>query len=85
MMTNYYSNNLWHWLNILIGGAVLALTIHRALVSYAAGSLQFSSQKYGFTFLGIEAAAIYAALILGASLIIGIGWRGLRHSQPGAQ
>ncbi len=83
MMAAHSSNNLWHWLYIVIGVAMLVLLIDQARSSLATGLLQFSSHKYGFTFLGTEAAGIYVALILGASLIIGIGWRGLRHGRGG--
>lgn len=83
MMATNSSNNLWHWLYVLGGIAMIALLLNQARLSLAVGLLQFSSQKYGFTFLGAEAAAIYVALILGACLIIGIGWRGLRHGRDG--
>ena len=68
---------------IIIGVVVLVLAFNQARLSFSMGLLQFSSRKYGFTFFGIDAAAIYAVLTLGAILIIGIGWRGLRHDRSG--
>jgi len=83
MMIAHSSNNLWHWLYIVSGIAMLVLLIDQARFSLATGLLQFSSRKYGFAFLGTEAVVIYVALILGASFMIGIGWRGLRHGREG--
>lgn len=63
----------------MIGIAAMAFLINQARLSIASGLLQFTSRKYGVSFFGHEALAIYVALALGAGLLIGIGWRGLRH------
>ncbi len=68
---------------ILTGGLIALLLLNQAYRSLASGALQFSSVKYGFVFYGIEAAMIYAALLLGSILIVGIGWRGLRSNRGG--
>ena len=83
MMADHSSNRIWHWVCVVSGIAMLALTINQARLSLATGLLQFSSNKYGFTFLGAEAVAIYVALVLGAGIVIGIGWRGLRLGRGG--
>jgi len=75
------SNRFWSWLKIAIGLAIIFLALKQAIPSLIVGSLQFSSSKYGFIAYGIEAAMIYAALLAGSTLIIGIGWRGLRHDR----
>jgi len=62
-----------------IGAVAVVLLFSRARLSLASGLLQFTSQKYGFSFFGYEALAIYGVLALGAGLLIGIGWRGLRR------
>ena len=77
MKTTGSSSNLWSWVSIAGGSALILLVLNQAVMSLAAGSLQFSSSKYGFTAHGVE-AAIYGALLIGSVLIIGIGigWRG---------
>ncbi|MBA3928120.1 MAG: hypothetical protein C0521_00885 [Xanthomonas sp.] len=71
------------WFSILGGTATLALVVNQVWLSLDAGVWQFSSPKYGFLFLGVEAVVIHAALTLGAALVIGIGWRGLRQARVG--
>ncbi|WP_176520137.1 hypothetical protein [Pseudoxanthomonas wuyuanensis] len=78
-MTAYSSKSSWNLVCVVVGVAILVLTINQARLSLATGLLQFSSSKYGFAFFGAEAAAIYLALLSGAGILIGVGWRGLRH------
>ena len=72
------SSKFWSWVNIAGGSVAMLMLLSQAVTSFAAGSLRFSSSKYGFTAHGMEAAVIYCALFIGSALIIGLGWRGLR-------
>ena len=74
-------SNFWSWTCIVSGSALMLIALSRAATSFARGSLEFSSSKYGFTTHGIEAAVIYGALLIGCALIVGFGWRGLRHGR----
>jgi hypothetical protein len=75
------SSKFWSWTYIAGGSAAMLMALSQAVTSFAAGTLQFSSSKYGFTAHGMEAAVIYGAVLIGSALIIGFGWRGLRHGR----
>ena len=69
----------WCWVYLVGGGLGLILSLKDIDSSLARGTLEFSSNKYGFAFFGSQAAIMNTAFIVACVALIFAGWRELRQ------